>query len=71
LIIEWCQKTKKILDFETYEDSGNESIRHYSVRLKINGNIVAKGRATSKKKAEEIASRRIYFIYQNEIIKDC
>lgn len=70
LIIEWCQKTKKTLDFETYEDSGNESIRHYSVRLKINGKIVAKGRATSKKKAEEIASRRIYFIYQNDIIKN-
>jgi ribonuclease-3 len=70
LIIEWCQKTKKTLDFETFEDSGNESIRHYSVRLKINGKIVAKGRATSKKKAEEIASRRIYFIYQNDIIKN-
>ena len=70
LIIEWCQKTKKTLDFETFEDSGNESIRHYSVRLKINGKIVAKGRATSKKKAEENASRRIYFIYQNDIIKN-
>jgi ribonuclease-3 len=70
LIIEWCQKTKTTLDFETYEDSGNESIRHYSVRLKINGKIVAKGRATSKKKAEEIASRRIYFIFQNDIIKN-
>lgn len=70
LIIEWSQKTKKTLDFETYEDSGNESIRHYSVKLKINGKIAAKGRATSKKKAEEIAARRIYFINQNEILKN-
>jgi ribonuclease-3 len=67
IIIEWCQKTKKKLVFETYEDSGNESIRHYSVKLSIDGKDVSKGRATSKKKAEEIASRRIYFIYQNEI----
>ena len=67
IVIEWCQKTKRKLVFETYEDSGNESIRHYSVKLSIDGETVSKGRATSKKKAEEIASRRIYFIYQNEI----
>lgn len=67
IVIEWCQKTKKKLVFETYEDSGNESIRHYSVKLSIDGKSLSKGRATSKKKAEEIASRRIYFIYQNEI----
>ena len=67
LIIEWCQKTKKKLEFETYEDSGNENIRHYSVKLTVDGKVVSKGRATSKKKAEEIASKRIYFIYQDEI----
>jgi ribonuclease-3 len=67
LIIEWCQKTKKNLKFETYEDSGNENIRHYSVKLTLDGKVVSKGRATSKKKAEEIASKRIYFIYQDEI----
>ena len=69
LIIEWCQKTKKKLEFETYEDSGNENIRHYSVKLTVDGKVVSKGRATSKKKAEEIASKRIYFIYQDEIKK--
>lgn len=67
IIIEWCQKTKKKLEFETYEDSGNERIRHYSVRLMLEGKVVSKGRSTSKKKAEEIASKRIYFIYQDEI----
>ncbi|WP_139957299.1 ribonuclease III [Flavicella sediminum] len=69
LIIEWCQKTKKKLVFETYEDSGNETVRHYSVKLMIDGKVVSKGRATSKKKAEEIAARRIYFIYQEEIVE--
>lgn len=67
IIIEWCQKTKKKLEFDTYEDSGNESIRHYSVRLSIDGRVISKGRATAKKKAEEIAARRVYFIYQEEI----
>ena len=69
LIIEWCQKTKKNLEFQTYEDSGNENIRHYSVKLVIEGKVVSKGRSTSKKKAEEIASKRIYFVYQDEIKK--
>ncbi|MDG1805015.1 ribonuclease III [Flavicella sp.] len=67
LIIEWCQKTKKNLEFQTYEDSGNENIRHYSVKLVIDGKVISKGRSTSKKKAEEIASKRIYFVYQDEI----
>ena len=57
----------KASEFETYEDSGNENIRHYSVKLTVDGKVVSKGRATSKKKAEEIASKRIYFIYQDEI----
>lgn len=67
IIIEWCQKTKKSLEFQTYEDSGNENIRHYSVKLVIDDKVVSKGRSTSKKKAEEIASKRIYFVYQDEI----
>lgn len=69
IVIEWCQKTKKKLEFMTYEDSGNENIRHYSVKLMIEDKVVSKGRSTSKKKAEEIASKRIYFIYQDEIKK--
>ena len=67
LIIEWCQKKKKKYKFDTYEDSGNESIKHFSVKLSINGEQVAKGRATSKKKAEEQASKRVYYAFQSEI----
>jgi len=67
IVIEWCQKTKKKLEFVIYEDSGNEKIRHYSVKLMLDNKVVSKGRSTSKKKAEEIASKRIYFIYQDEI----
>ncbi|ARV07090.1 ribonuclease III [Polaribacter sp. SA4-10] len=67
LIIEWCQKQKKKYSFDTYEDSGNEPIKHFSVKISIDGEQIAKGRATSKKKAEEQASKRVYFAFQNEI----
>ena len=67
LIIEWCQKQKKKYKFDTYEDSGNESVKHFSVRVSIDGEQVAKGRATSKKKAEEQASKRVYYAFQSQI----
>ena len=67
LIIEWCQKQKKKYKFETYEDSGNEPIKHFSVKISIDGEHIAKGRSTSKKKAEEQASKRVYYTFQNQI----
>jgi ribonuclease-3 len=67
VIIEWCQKQKKKYKFDTYEDSGNEAIKHFSVKISIDGEQVGKGRATSKKKAEEQASKRVYYAFQNQI----
>ncbi|WOC41229.1 ribonuclease III [Polaribacter sp. HL-MS24] len=67
LIIEWCQKQKKRYSFDIYEDSGNESVKHFSVKISIDDVLIAKGRATSKKKAEELASKRVYFALQEEI----
>ena len=67
LIIEWCQKQKKKYSFDTYEDSGNEPIKHFSVKISIDGDVIAKGRATSKKKAEEQASKRVYYAFQKQI----
>lgn len=67
LIIEWCQKQKKKYKFDTYEDTGNDSVKHFSVRVSIDGQQIAKGRATSKKKAEEQASKRVYYAFQNQI----
>lgn len=69
LFIEWCQKEKKSFEFEVYDDTGNDSIRHFSVKLFLEDKIVAKGRSTSKKKAEEIAAKRAYFANQKEITK--
>ncbi len=67
LIIEWCQKQKKKYKFDTYEDTGNDSVKHFSVRVSIDGQQIAKGRATSKKKAEEQASKRVYYAFQSQI----
>ena len=67
LFIEWCQKTKQEFEYEVYEDTGKDPIKHFSVKLLLEGKIISKGRATSKKKAEETASKRAYYAYQNEI----
>jgi len=67
LIIEWCQKQKIEFYFDIYEDTGKDEVKHFSVKLNFDHKVVAKGRATSKKKAEEIASKRAYFAFQKEI----
>ncbi|MCG2459340.1 ribonuclease III [Flavobacteriaceae bacterium F89] len=69
LIIEWCQKQKKTFRFDVYEDAGNDAIKHFAVKLAIGGNIVAKARATSKKKAEERASKRAFYALQDKMGK--
>lgn len=69
LIIEWCQKEKKTFHFETYTEESGETQRYFGVKLTIDNVIVAKARATSKKKAEEIASKRAFFAFQEKMIK--
>jgi ribonuclease-3 len=67
LIIEWCQKQKKSFHFDVYEDTGNDELKHFAVKLSIADKVVAKARATSKKKAEERASKRAFFALQDKI----
>ncbi|WP_373017141.1 ribonuclease III [Muriicola sp.] len=67
LLIEWCQKQKKEFKYEVYEDDGKDLLKHFGVRLFINGKQVSKARATSKKKAEEKASKRAFFALQHKI----
>ena len=67
VLIEWCQKSKNKLRFNVYEDTGNDALKHFSVKLILDGKTVSKGRATSKKKAEEIASKRAYYKLKNLI----
>ncbi|MFD1094614.1 ribonuclease III [Salegentibacter chungangensis] len=67
LLIEWCQKEKKEFNYEVYEDTGNDELKHFAVKLRIDDRVVAKARATSKKKAEEKASKRAYYALQSKI----
>ena len=67
LIIEWCQKEKKHFYYDVFEDNGIDGERFFGVKLSIDEKVVAKSRATSKKKAEEIASKRAYFAFQKKI----
>jgi len=69
LLIEWCQKEKKTFGYHVYEDTGNDDVRHFSVKLSIDEKVIAKARATSKKKAEEKASKRAFFAFQNRMSK--
>lgn len=67
LLIEWCQKEKKSFDYHVYEDTGNDNTKHFAVKLSIDNKVIAKARATSKKKAEEKASKRAFFVFQDKI----
>ena len=55
-VINWAQKEKKTLVFETLDD-GIES-RLIKVRLLIDEKEIAKGEDYSKKKAEQIAAEK-------------
>lgn len=67
LLIEWCQKEKKSFNYEVFDDNGLDNQKHFGVKLFIDNKLIAKSRATSKKKAEEIASKRAYFTFQEKI----
>ena len=67
LLIEWCQKEKKSFHYDVFDDNGLDGQKYFGVKLSIDDKVIAKARATSKKKAEEIASKRAYFVFQEKI----
>lgn len=67
LVIEWCQKEKKQFYYDIFDDNGIDGQRFFGVKLSIDDKVIAKARATSKKKAEEKASQRAYFAFQKKI----
>ncbi len=67
LLIEWCQKEKRVFHYDVFDDNGIGGERFFGVKLSIDKKVIAKARATSKKKAEEIASKRAYFAFQQKI----
>jgi ribonuclease-3 len=69
LVIEWCQKEKKMFHYDIFEDNAIDGQRLFGVKLSIDDKVIAKARATSKKKAEEKASQRAYFAFQEKMNK--
>ena len=67
LLIEWCQKEKKSFHFDVFDDNGIDGQKYFGVKLSIDGKVIGKARATSKKKAEEKASQRAFFALQEKI----
>ena len=61
LLIEWAQKTKRKLRFEVCDTRESDLQHQFGVKLYIGDKCVAKGRANSKKKAEEQACKRAYY----------
>ena len=67
LLIEWCQKEKRLFHYDVYDDNGIDGQKYFGVKLSIDHKVIAKARATSKKKAEEKASQSDYFSFQEKI----
>lgn len=67
LLIEWCQKEKKVFHYDVFDDNSISGERLFGVKLSIDDKVIAKARATSKKKAEEKASQRAYFAFQEKM----
>ncbi len=69
LVLEWSQKTKNSLRFNTFEEQNAEDIQIFVSVIRLNDKVISKGRGTSKKKAEENAAKRAYYSLQKQIEK--
>jgi ribonuclease-3 len=63
-------KEKKIFHYDIYEDNGIDGTRFFGVKLSIDGKVIAKARATSKKESRRKASQRTYFALQEKWTKN-
>ena len=57
LLIEWSQKEKQNLTFETEADNGKDPEVNFYCKILLNNKLITKSRNLSKKKAEEKASK--------------
>src|SRR5690606_41881614 len=67
LILEWGQKTKNRIGFNTFEEENAEDLTVFVSVVRMNDKVIAKGRGTSKKRAEENASKRAFYFLQNKM----
>jgi ribonuclease-3 len=67
LLLECSQKQKFEINFNTFLEENAQDITVFVSILRYNNKVIAKGRATSKKKAEENAAKRAYYSLKNTI----
>ncbi len=67
LILEWGQKTKNRINFNTFEEENAEDLTVFVSVIRMNEKVIAKGRGTSKKRAEENASKRAFYFLQKKM----
>ncbi|WP_185855470.1 ribonuclease III family protein [Blattabacterium cuenoti] len=66
-IIEWCQKRKFLINFNTFREEKEKNRIIYLSEFKITEyDLITKGRGPSKKKSEEMAAKKAYFIIINK-----
>ncbi|PSK99858.1 RNAse III [Cecembia rubra] len=66
-IIEWSQKENKDVDFQTLSVSGNPRFKEFHVHLLVEGEVIAEGKGSTKKKAEQDASKNACEILKLDI----
>lgn len=67
LILEWGQKTKNRITFNTFEEENAEDLTVFISIVRMNDKVISKGRGTSKKRAEENASKRAYYALHSKM----
>lgn len=56
-IIEWSQKETKTIEYKVLQVNGNQRFKEFVVELNVDGESVAQGKGSTKKKAEQEASK--------------
>ena len=59
-LIEWCQKHKKPIQFDTREEENRGPEKLYAARVLIDGKSQGSGKGLSKKKAEQNAAEKAW-----------
>lgn len=56
-IIEWSQKESKTIEYKVLQVNGNQRFKEFVVELNVDGESVSRGKGSTKKKAEQEASK--------------
>lgn len=57
-------------EYKTLKEEGPDHSKIFTRGIYLHGKLISKGRAKSKKKAEQIASRKMYAMYTEKLLKD-